>query len=159
MTLVLDKECHDDIAFIVAHPPAYIAGDKKAKKEKEAKYGKAAFPVGSNFFTVKTVAQLQKLVDTTWTMRKKLILSAKNAKAAEAAKTFLEKANGKTKFTVRWGLHQHDDRPTGEAGKTKHFSVVASPTDWHLYINTNGSRVAFMSQTANLKDMVSIKKP
>lgn len=89
------------------------------------------------------------------------MFAATNAAAVTAAKAYLEQASSSSteQMTVRWGIHEHDDRPTGEAGKTRHFTMAAKPSEWHLYINTDGSRIACMSQTALPGDMVSIKKP
>jgi hypothetical protein len=166
MTLELGKGSHDTKEFIKAHPPAYPAKDAKAKAEKVKEYKKQAFPVGSDFFTQKatpekTTAELQSLVDTTWNNRTKLMFEAENKEAVMAAKKLLEEASSssKAKKVVRWGIHPHESRPLKETGNTKHFDVVGSETDWHLYVNTDGKRIAFMSQTADPKDMVSIKKP
>lgn len=121
------------------------------------------YPVGADFFTPKTIKELQTLIDTTWSSRKKLDFSATNAQAVDNAKALLEAASSSSSgapLTVRWGVHQHETRPVdGDVGKTKHFNIVAAEADWHLYINTDGSRIAYMSQTAQPGDMVSIKKP
>jgi hypothetical protein len=155
MALNLGKGCQDTAIFIEAHKPLAYPANKPPKP-----IPKDAFPVGSDFFTAMTAKELQALIDTTWDSRKKLDFTAKNAAAATAAKAYLEEASSssKSQMTVRWGIHQHDDRPTGVAGKAKHFTMIASPADWHLYVNTDGSRIAFMSQTADAKDMVTIKK-
>ena len=153
MALKLPKGAQDTKTFLRAHPLGYPA------RNPPNPIPVGAFPVGSDFFTQKTEEQLQKLVDTTWNNRKKLDFNGTNA-TVTAAKAFLEKASSttKTNVTVRWGLHQHDDRPTGE-GKQRHFTVAATPGDWHLYINTNGSRLGYMSNGPAAANLVEITKP
>jgi hypothetical protein len=155
MTLSSGKGYQDVATFMRAHPLAYPAANPPNP------IPAGGFPVGQDFFTVQTAKELQALIDTTWNNRKKLDFTATNAAAVTAAKAYLQDASSssKTDVTVRWGLHQHDDRPTGVAGKAKHFTMIAAPADWHLYVNTDGSRIAFMSQTALPGDMVTIKKP
>lgn len=143
------RAAHSLQAYDPAHPPEHLPTN--------------GYPVGIDFFTKKSVEDFQALIDTTWNSRKKLIFSAGNAQAVTDAKTFLEAASSSSSgppLTVRWGIHQHESRPVpADVGKTKHFTVISSPADWHLYINTDGSRIAYMSQTAQPADMVSIKKP
>lgn len=156
MALKTDQNYQNIKAFMTAHPLAYPDGQPPNPVPP------GAFPVGASFFTAKTVAELQALIDTTYKMDKALDYTAGNAAAAKAARTFIQQANSTSPmtFTVRWGLHQHDDRPSGDAGKAEHFTIaLAAPAaDWHLYVSTDGSRISFMSQSGVPADLVSIKK-
>lgn len=152
MSLKLGQGAHSTTTFIATHPLAYAPGMAPIPMPG------GGFEVNDDFFTVKTVAELQKIVDTTWKMRKKLLFSG-NPVTAAAAKAVLADASSEsaTKVTVRWGIHQSQDRPQGVVGKCTHFTLKGTPTDWHLYVNTDGSRVAFMSNGP--VNYVEIKKP
>jgi hypothetical protein len=152
MSLKLGQGAHSTATFIATHALAY------APDAVPDPVPAGGFVVNDGFFTVKTVEELQKIVDTTWKMRKKLLFSG-NAVTAAAAKAVLADASSEsaTKVTVRWGIHQSQDRPQGVVGKSTHFTVKGTPTDWHLYVNTDGSRVAFMSNGP--ANYVAIKKP
>jgi hypothetical protein len=137
---------HQPLAYDASNPPNPIPP--------------GGFPVGSDFFTVKTADELQAFIDTTYQNLAKLNFTATNVAAATAAKEFIKAATttSSSQQTVRWGMHQHDVRPAGDVGNAKHFTMIGNPTDWHLYVVTNGSQIAYMSQSANPADLVSIKR-
>ena len=123
---------------------------------------KAAHPtvtVGSNFFTVKSQKELQDLIDNTYKMLKKLDFQETTLGMAETAKKLIQKASSESKTTVivKWGIHQSQNRPQG-VGRCSHFTIASRPSDWHLYLNTDGKKIAFMSNGPGAANMVAIKR-
>ncbi|MFL5347260.1 MAG: hypothetical protein ACJ8AT_20950 [Hyalangium sp.] len=150
MPIVLGQGCHDRSTFISSHAP-----------NAHAPPGPTPLPanhyvVGDDFFTVKTAAELQKIIDTTVQNLKKL--DFQGAQAAAAKKVLQDASGSSSTIKVRWGLHQSVDRPDGTTGKSKHFTLQTSPNDWHLYVNSDGSQIAYMSNGAGPANLVSIKR-
>ncbi|WP_200477476.1 hypothetical protein [Azospirillum brasilense] len=96
------------------------------------------------------LATLQKYVDTTFSNRRQYDFTGRNGDRALSA---LEKAasSGAPTCTVLWNIHQHQTRPLKAAGKCKHFTVrvPGEQTDLHFYVNTDGSRISYISFDAD----------
>jgi hypothetical protein len=152
MPIKLMANCHSRPHFIASHALAYDASAPPAVLPV------GAFPVGDDFFVVKTKQELQSIIDTTWNSRKKLMFTGGTA---VAAKTVLEKAatGGDTTYQVRWGLHQSENRPLGAVGLCLHFTLAAAPADWHCYVNTDGKRLSYMSNGPAPANFCTIAKP
>jgi len=121
-------------------------------------------PAGAGFFASNDVMDLQPYVDTTWKMRKKLVFASMGGAGGVVlvgqAREVLEQASSDSNVAVqvRWGIHQQVPVPGG-VGNMQHFTVKGRPNDWHLYIATDGSRLAFMSNGPAPANFVKITKP
>lgn len=93
------------------------------------------------------LATLQTYVDTTYNNRRQYDFGKPNGSRALAALEKASSTNKTTTCTVVWNIHQHQTRPLAAAGKTKHFTVKVpdEKSELHFYVNTDGSRIAFIS--------------
>lgn len=116
---------------------------------------------GDGFFTNKTAAELQEIIDQTLTsLKKKRVISGGNGAARTAAETLLKwlgSADTTHNVYVRWGIHQDTwgvARGGGVIISTQHFTVEdpAAPAgnDWHLYIDSGEKTIIEMSQNAGV---------
>lgn len=122
-------------------------------------------PAKDKFFSSNGVDDLQEIVDTTWKMRKKLDFSSPGGMPhAMLARSILQLAESGNLgvVEVRWGIHQHqeieDTAIGGEPGKMRHFTVKWDPNDWHLYIKSDNSRIAYMSNGPAPANFVKIAR-
>ena len=152
MPIVLGSGCHKAATFVGAHPNAHLPPGPMPLPH-------GNFIVGNDFFTVKTKEELQALIDTTCQRMKQLDFQG-NAGTVQAAKEVLSRAKSDsgTNVTVRWGIHQSQNRPAGFVGLCTHFTIIGDPNDWYLYVNTDGQKIAFMSNGAAPVNMVTITK-
>jgi hypothetical protein len=115
------------------------------------------FDCEEGFFTHKTQAELQKIVDQTLdSLRHKREITGES-KLAEAALALLKKAGSadtKSQVWVRWGLHQLEEKDArGDSGgqtKLHHFTVttlITGENDWHFYVDKLMHTIMYMSRS------------
>jgi hypothetical protein len=150
----LHKDCHKPAKFRAAHASAY---DPKNEPDP---IPAGAYPCGSDFFDEKTQEELQEIIDVTIKTMKKLVFSGG---VIANAKDMLKNlgSDRKGSYTVRWGIHQSEgilDPKDGQVKhKHKHFTIIAMPADWHLYVATSGKRLSAMSDGP--LNVTNISKP
>jgi hypothetical protein len=115
---------------------------------------------GDGFFSTKTGAELQEIVDQTLTSLKKKreITGPPGQGLAIAAAEALLKAAGSADTThtvhVRWGIHQAVAGVARGGGviTMNHFSVEDpnGGNDWHLYVDKGESTIIELTQTATV---------
>jgi hypothetical protein len=151
MPIALGQGCHDQNTFIATHAPNAHAPPGPVPLLANH------YVVGNDFFTVMTAEEVQKVIDTTVQNLKKLDFQGTQAAAAKKVLQAAVSGSGTT-VKVRWGVHQSVDRPDATTGKCRHFTLMALPNDWHLYINTDGKQLAYMSDGAGPAHLVTIKR-
>jgi hypothetical protein len=110
---------------------------------------------GDGFFSNKTAAELQLIVDQTRaSLKSKREITGGNAASRLAAKAVLDLAakDNVGVATVLWGIHQAEDFDARGDGVTslKHFNIAdpAGGSQWHLYVDRGEKTIMYMSQTA-----------
>ncbi len=155
MSIELGKDCHRAATFVDQHANAHLPANAPNPLPP------GHLVVGNDFFTVKTKDALQTLIDSTYNNRKKFDFDSPAAGLANAAKDLLQRASSSShhRITIKWGIHQSQNRPNNDPGITHHFTIaISGPNDWHLYVNRNGGKISYMSNGAGPLNLVAIKR-